>query len=113
MQDENQQTNAANTDPQEAAAVAEATPAQPEEHRGRGPRGGRGGGGGRGRGGGDNRGGGRCRRDDRRGGRGGDDDGGAELIEKPVHINRVSKTAKSGKRLGIAALDVVGGGQGR
>ena len=40
---------------------------------------------------GNDRGGGRGRRDDRRGGRGGDDDGGEELIEKLVHINRVSR----------------------
>src|SRR4029078_13041754 len=32
MQDENQQANEANTDPTEVAPVAEATPAQAEEH---------------------------------------------------------------------------------
>jgi small subunit ribosomal protein S5 len=91
--------------PSEAAAnqsPAQGAEGQPRERQGRGGRDNRGG---------NDRGRGRGGRDNRRGARREEEDDG--IIEKLVHINRVSKTVKGGKRFGFAALVVVGDGQGR
>jgi len=82
--------------------MAENNEQQPTEARGRGRGGDRGGERG-GRGEGRGRGGDRGRREEK----------DSDLIDKLVHINRVAKVVKGGRRFGFAALVVVGDGAGK
>jgi small subunit ribosomal protein S5 len=83
--------------------MTEETPKSPKETKGKeGREGGREGRGGKG-----------GQRRDRNRDRGEEGGEGGELVERLVAVNRVSKTVKGGRRMGFAAIMVVGDGRGR
>jgi len=88
------------------------TPNAPRENKDKPHGEGRGAGGGHGRGEGRGQGGGRGGKGKPRGGNEEGGEGG-EIVERLVAVNRVSKTVKGGRRMGFAAIMVVGDGRGR